>query len=127
MLHGCEAFTRFPETGLHLENRCRAGVPMRAARPQSLAVLQLDWGGQRAAILYILIQTARFKDVGPQAWAADGLARIADIPRLGSKGSCREIGCPAHPLSLSDWLRRGPPGWLHITHGDAALGAGKEP
>ena len=37
-------------------------------------------GGQRAAILYTLIQTARLNDVDPQAWLADVLARIADHP-----------------------------------------------
>lgn len=44
-----------------------------------------DRGGQRAAVLYTLIQTARLNDVDPQAWLADVLARIADHPssRLG--------------------------------------------
>lgn len=39
-----------------------------------------DRGGQRAAVLYTLIQTARLNDVDPQAWLADVLARIADCP-----------------------------------------------
>jgi transposase len=39
-----------------------------------------DRGGQRAAILYTLIQTAHLNDVDPQAWLADVLARIADQP-----------------------------------------------
>jgi len=39
-----------------------------------------DRGGQRAAVLYTLIQTARLDDVDPQAWLADVLARIADLP-----------------------------------------------
>ena len=39
-----------------------------------------DRGGQRAAILYTLIQTTRLNDVDPQAWLADALARIADHP-----------------------------------------------
>ena len=39
-----------------------------------------DRGGQRAAILYTLIQTARLNDVDPQAWLADVLARIVDHP-----------------------------------------------
>lgn len=39
-----------------------------------------DRGGQRAAILYTLIQTARLNNVDPQAWLADVLARIADHP-----------------------------------------------
>jgi transposase len=40
-----------------------------------------DRGGQRAAILYGLITTARLNDVDPQAWLADVLARIADLPQ----------------------------------------------
>lgn len=39
-----------------------------------------DRGGDRAAVLYTLIQTARLNDVDPQAWLADVLARIADHP-----------------------------------------------
>lgn len=37
-----------------------------------------DRGGQRAAILYTLIQTCRLND--PQAWLAEVLARIAGYP-----------------------------------------------
>ena len=39
-----------------------------------------DRGGQRAAVIYTLIQTAKLNDVDPQAWLADVLARIADHP-----------------------------------------------
>jgi len=39
-----------------------------------------DRGGQRAAIVYSLIQTCRLNDVDPQAWLADVLARIAECP-----------------------------------------------
>lgn len=44
-----------------------------------------DRGGQRAALLYTLIQTARLNDVDPQAWLADVLAPIAEcrVSRLG--------------------------------------------
>ena len=44
-----------------------------------------DRGGQRAAIVYSLIQTCRLNDVDPQAWLADVLVRIAECPvsRLG--------------------------------------------
>jgi len=31
--------------------------------------------------MYTLIQTAKLNDVDPQAWLADVLARIADIPQ----------------------------------------------
>jgi transposase len=40
-----------------------------------------DRGGQRAAIMYGLIATAKLNDVDPQAWLADVLARIADLPQ----------------------------------------------
>lgn len=39
-----------------------------------------DRGGDRAAVLYSLIQTCRLNNVDPQAWLADVLARIADHP-----------------------------------------------
>lgn len=39
-----------------------------------------DRGGQRAAVIYSLITTARMNDVDPQAWLADVLARIAEHP-----------------------------------------------
>jgi transposase len=35
-----------------------------------------DRGGERAAVMYTLIQTAKLNDVDPQAWLADVLARI---------------------------------------------------
>ena len=37
-----------------------------------------DRGGERAAVMYTLIQTAKLNDVDPQAWLADALARIND-------------------------------------------------
>ena len=39
-----------------------------------------DRGGQRAAVIYSLIVTAKMNDVDPQAWLADVLARIAAHP-----------------------------------------------
>ena len=39
-----------------------------------------DRGGERAAFMYSLIGTAKLNGVDPQAWLADALARIADIP-----------------------------------------------
>jgi transposase len=43
-----------------------------------------DRGGERAAVMYTLIQTARLNDVDPQAWLANVLDRINDhnIQRL---------------------------------------------
>src|SRR5262245_8283949 len=37
-----------------------------------------DRGGERAAVMYTLIQTAKLNDIDPQAWLADVLARIND-------------------------------------------------
>lgn len=45
-----------------------------------MAVLRIRSRGQRAAVLYTLIQTARLNDVDPQAWLAEIPARIADHP-----------------------------------------------
>jgi len=39
-----------------------------------------DRGGQRAALIYTLIVTARMNDVDPQAWLTDVLGRIAGHP-----------------------------------------------
>ena len=39
-----------------------------------------DRGGERAAVIYPLIQAAKLNDVDPQAWLADVLDRIADHP-----------------------------------------------
>ena len=39
-----------------------------------------DRGGERAAMIYSLIVTARLNDVDPRAWLANVLARIADYP-----------------------------------------------
>ena len=39
-----------------------------------------DRGGVRAAAMYTLIGTAKLNNVDPQAWLADALARIAELP-----------------------------------------------
>jgi len=40
-----------------------------------------DRGGQRTAFMLSLIGAERLNDMDPQAWPADVLARIADIPQ----------------------------------------------
>lgn len=40
-----------------------------------------DRGGERAAFIYTLIGTAKLNNIDPQAWLADTLARINDIPQ----------------------------------------------
>ena len=39
-----------------------------------------DRGGERAAAIYTLIATAKLNDIDPQAWLADVLARIVELP-----------------------------------------------
>ncbi len=39
-----------------------------------------DRGGERAAAMFTLIETAKLHDVHPQAWLADVLRRINDHP-----------------------------------------------
>jgi len=41
-----------------------------------------DRGGERAAAMFTLIETAKLNDVDPEAWLADVLRRIADHPAL---------------------------------------------
>jgi transposase len=39
-----------------------------------------DRGGERAAAIYTLIETAKLNGIDPQAWLADVLARLPDHP-----------------------------------------------
>ena len=39
-----------------------------------------DRGGERAAAVYTLVETAKLNGVDPQAWLADVLARLPDHP-----------------------------------------------
>jgi transposase len=39
-----------------------------------------DRGGERAAVMYSLIVSAKMNDIDPQAWLTDVLARIAEHP-----------------------------------------------
>jgi transposase len=39
-----------------------------------------DRGGERAAAIYTLIETAKLNGIDPQAWLADMLARLPDHP-----------------------------------------------
>jgi transposase len=80
MLKRWTAFTRFLEDGrICLSNnaaeRALRGV---ALGRKSWLFAGSDRGGERAAIMYTLIQTARLNDVDPQAWLTDVLARIND-------------------------------------------------
>src|SRR4051812_12959952 len=82
--------------GINADCRCEADRPSRSPavrttggtdkRPLLRAPdsghheVASDRGGQRAAVMYSLIVTAKLNDVDPQAWLADVLARIAEHP-----------------------------------------------
>ncbi|MEJ6011181.1 IS66 family transposase [Novosphingobium aquae] len=82
MLRRWDAFTRFLSDGRICITNNAAERALRCVPLGRKAWLFCgsDRGGQRAAILYTLIQTARLNDVDPQAWLADILTRIADHP-----------------------------------------------
>ena len=71
-------------------HRARAAVRAALAAGRALrgiAVGRGNWtfagsdrGGERAAAIYTLIETAKLNDIDPQAWLADVLARISDHP-----------------------------------------------
>lgn len=76
------AFTRFLDDGrICLTNNAAE----RALR--GIALGRKAWlfagserGGDRAAFMYTLIGTAKLNDIDPQAWLADVLARMPDMP-----------------------------------------------
>jgi transposase len=82
MLKRWEAFARFLQDGrLCLSNNAAE----RAIR--GIAVGRRNWtfagsdrGGERAAAIYTLMETAKLNDVDPHAWLADVLERIAETP-----------------------------------------------
>jgi len=76
------AFTRFLDDGRICVSNNAAERALRgiALGRKSWLFCGSDRGGQRAAVMYSLIVTARMNDTDPQAWLADVLARIADHP-----------------------------------------------
>lgn len=82
MLRRWVSFARFLDDGrICLTNNAAE----RTMRPPALGrkawlFAGSDRGGERAAMMFSLIATARLNDVDPQAWLADVLGRIADLP-----------------------------------------------
>jgi transposase len=76
------ASTRFLEDGRIClsNNAAERGIRGIALGRKSWLFCGSDRGGQRAAIMYSLIVTAKMNDVDPQGWLADVLARIAEHP-----------------------------------------------
>ena len=80
MLKRWAAFTRFLADGRICLTNNAAERELRgiALGRKSWLFAGSDRGGERAAVMYALIHTARLNDVDPQAWLADVLARIND-------------------------------------------------
>src|SRR4051794_27601493 len=94
MLKRWSAFTRFLDDGRIClsNNAAERGVRGIALGRKSWLFCGSDRGGERAAIMYSLIVTAKMNDVDPQAWLADVLARIASIQSNGSTNCFPGIG-----------------------------------
>jgi transposase len=82
MLRRWAAFTRFLGDGRICITNNAAERALRgiALGRKSWLFCGSDRGGQRAAVMYSLIGTAKLNDIDPQAWLADVLARIASHP-----------------------------------------------
>jgi hypothetical protein len=93
MLRHWDAFTRF------LDDR-RICITNNAAE-RALRCVPLgrkawlfcgsDRGGERAAIIYTLIQTAKLNNVDPQAWLADVLAHREPVGQPARRASAVEL------------------------------------
>jgi transposase len=82
MLKPWPAFTRFLENGRICLSNNAAEQALRgvALGRKSWLFCGSDRGGERAAVMYTLIGTAKLNDIDPQAWLADVLERIASLP-----------------------------------------------
>jgi len=80
MLKRWDSFTRFLADGRICLTNNAAERALRgiALGRKSWLFAGSDRGGERVAVMYTLIQTAKLNDVDPQAWLADVLARIND-------------------------------------------------
>jgi hypothetical protein len=80
MLKRIDIFTRFLDDGRICLSNNAAERELRgiALGRKSWLFAGSDRGGERAAVMLTLIQTARLNDIDPQAWLADVLARIND-------------------------------------------------
>jgi transposase len=87
MLKRWPAFTRFLEDGRICLSNNAAERSLRgiAVGRRNWTFCGSDRGGERAAAIYTLIETAKLNDVDPEAWLRDMLRRINDHPasRLG--------------------------------------------
>jgi hypothetical protein len=80
MLKRIDAFTQFLNDGRICLSNNAAERALRgiALGRKAWLFAGSDRGGERAAVMFTLIQTAKLNGVDPQAWLADVLARIND-------------------------------------------------
>ena len=78
------AFTRFLDDGRICLSNNAAERALRgiAIGRRAWLFAGSDRGGERAAAMFTLIETAKLNGVDPQAWLADVLRRIAGYPAL---------------------------------------------
>jgi transposase len=83
MLRRWDRFARFIDDGRICLTNNAAERALRgfALGRKSWLFAGSERGADRAAVMVTLIMTAKLNDVDPQAWLADVLARIADIPQ----------------------------------------------
>lgn len=89
LLNDWQGFTNFLDDGriCITNNAAEREVRGIARGRKAWLFVGSDRGGERAAMMYSLIQTCRLNDVDPLAWMTDVLARIADLPQ----GKLREL------------------------------------
>src|SRR4029077_8596267 len=82
MLKRWPSFTRFLDDGRICLTNNAAERALRgiAIGRRAWVFAGSDRGGERAAAMFTLIETAKLNDIDPQAWLADVLGRIADHP-----------------------------------------------
>jgi transposase len=80
MLRRIDAFTRFLDDGRICLSNNAAERALRgiALGRKAWLFAGSDRGGERAAVMFTLIQSAKLCGIDPRAWLADVLARIAD-------------------------------------------------
>ena len=83
MLKRWEGFARFTTDGriCLTNNAAERAVRSLALGRKSWLFAGSDRGADRCAFMLTLIATAKLNDIDPQAWLADVLARIADMPQ----------------------------------------------
>ncbi len=82
MLKRWDGFARFLDDGriCLTNNAAERALRGLALGRKSWLFAGSDRGGERTAVMYTLIGSAKLNDIDPQAWLADVLARIAEHP-----------------------------------------------